>query len=115
MYSNVIPLNTYMYLFMIPLNVKTGTCEQSDDTGHKILCTCVQLFSRVPIFAILLSIACQAPLSTEFSRQEYWSALPFSTPGDLPNPGIKLMASASPAFAGRFFTTALRGKPHIKF
>ena len=44
-----------------------------------------------------------------FSRQEYWSGLPFSTPGDLPNPGIEL---ASPASAGRFFTTVPPGKPN---
>ena len=35
------------------------------------------------------TVACQAPLSTEFSRQEYWSGLPFPSPGDLPDPGIK--------------------------
>ena len=35
------------------------------------------------------TVARQAPLSTEFSRQEYWSGLPFPSPGDLPNPGIK--------------------------
>ena len=40
------------------------------------------------------TVACQAPLSTEFSRQEYWSGLPFPSPGDLPDPGIK---SRSPA------------------
>ena len=46
-------------------------------------------------------VACQAPLSMEFSRQEYWSELPFPSPGDLPNPGIEL---GSPALAGGFFT-----------
>ena len=35
------------------------------------------------------SIACQAPLSMKFSRQEYWSGLPFPSPGDLPDPGIE--------------------------
>jgi len=44
-----------------------------------------------------------------FSRQEYWSGLPFPSP-DLPNPGIK---HGSPALAGRFFTTAPPGKPFI--
>ena len=44
----------------------------------------------------------QTPLSMGFSRQEYWSGLLFPSPGDLPNPGIE---PASPAFAGRFFTT----------
>ena len=46
-------------------------------------------------------VACKAPLSMEFSRQEYWSELPFPSPGDLPNPGIEL---GSPALAGGFFT-----------
>ena len=46
-------------------------------------------------------IAHQAPLSTGFSRQEYWGGLPFPPPGDLPDPGIEPM---SPALAGRFFT-----------
>ena len=49
-------------------------------------------------------IACQAPLSMGFSRQEYWSGLPFPPPEDLLDPGIKLMSPA-PALAGRFFTT----------
>ena len=48
----------------------------------------------------------QAPLSLGFSREEYWSGLPFS-PGDLPNPGIK---SATPSLAGRFFTAESPGK-----
>ena len=39
--------------------------------------------------SLQLHVAHQAPLSTEFSRQEYWSGLPFPTPGDLPDPGIK--------------------------
>ena len=56
------------------------------------------------------TVACQAPLSMGFSRHEYWSGLPFPTPGDLLNPGIKPMSLASPALAGEFFTTAPRGK-----
>ena len=56
-------------------------------------------------------IACQAPLSMEFSRQEYWKRLPFPTPGDLPYPRIKPVSPAFPALAGRFFTTAQPGKP----
>jgi len=39
-----------------------------------------------------------------FSWQEYWGGVPFSSPGDLPDPGIKPASLASPAFAGRFFT-----------
>ena len=49
-----------------------------------------------------------APLCTGFSRQEYWSGLPFPSPGDLPDSGIEPM---SPALAGRFFTTKPPGKP----
>ena len=41
----------------------------------------------------------------EFSRQEYWSGLPFPSPGDLPDPGIETASLVSPALAGRFFTT----------
>ena len=50
-------------------------------------------------------VACQAPLSMGFSRQEYWSSLPFPTVGDLPNPKIKPKSLVSPALASRFFTT----------
>ena len=57
------------------------------------------------------TVSYQAPLSMEFSRQEYWSRLPFLTPGDLPNPGIKLMPLASSALVSGFFTTVLPGKP----
>ena len=52
------------------------------------------------------TVAHQAPLSMEFSRQENWSGLPFPSPGDLPNPGIEPAPLASPALAGRFFTTS---------
>ena len=47
----------------------------------------------------------------EFSRQEYWSGLPFPPPGDLPYPGIKPTSLVSLALAGRFFTTVPPGKP----
>ena len=55
------------------------------------------------------TIACQAPLFMEFSRQEYQSGLPFPPPGDLPNPG---MEPVSPALAGGFFTAESSGKPN---
>ena len=51
-------------------------------------------------------MAHQAPLSMEFSRQEYWSGLPCPSPVNLPNPGIKPMSLTSPALAGGFFTTS---------
>jgi len=52
------------------------------------------------------AVAHQAPLSMEFSRQEYWNRLPFPVPGDLPDPGIESMSLVFPALAGRFFTTS---------
>ena len=55
-------------------------------------------------------VACQAPLSVKFSRQEYWSGLPFPFPGNLSNPGI---TPESPALAGRFFISEPSGKPVI--
>ena len=54
------------------------------------------------------TVACLAPLSLGFPRQEYWSGLPFPSPGDLPDPGIE---PESPALTGRFFTTEPPGKP----
>ena len=61
-----------------------------------------------PTLAIPWTVACQAPLSMGFSRQEYWSGLPFPSLGCLPNPGIK---PVSPALAGGFFTTVSPGNP----
>ena len=59
--------------------------------GSKSLCEAlvvVQSLSRVWLFVTPWTVACQAPLSMVFARQEYWSGLPFPTPGDLPDPGI---------------------------
>ena len=62
------------------------------------------LLSHVHFFATPWTVARQAPLSVGFSRQEYWSGLPFPPPGDLPSPGIELALQAD----------ALQyGKPHI--
>ena len=69
------------------------------------------VLNRVQLFATPWTVAHQAPLSMEFFRQEYWSGLPFPTPGDLLDPGIKPMSLGSLALAGRFFTTSLPGKP----
>ena len=66
---------------------------------------CVQLLSHVLLFVAPWIVAHQAPLSMGFSRQEYWSGLPFPPLGDLPDPGIEPMSLVSPTMAGRFFTT----------
>ena len=72
-------------------------------------CVCARTLSCVGLFATSWTITHQAPLSMEFSRQEYRSGLPFPSPGDLHDPGIK---PVSPALAGRFFTTVSPGKEH---
>ena len=64
-------------------------------------------FISVQLLATPWTIVCPAPLSMRFSKQEYWSVLPFSSPGDPPNPGIQ---PTSLALTGRFFTTEPPGK-----
>ena len=54
----------------------------------------VNSFSHIRLFATPWTVAYQAPLSMKFSRQEYWSGLPYPSPGDLPDPGIKPMFPA---------------------
>ena len=74
--------------------------------GRKVKSGSISSFSHVQFFATPWTVACQAPLSIGFSRQEYWSELPFSPPGDFPNPGIEPTPLMSPALAGGFFTTS---------
>ena len=57
----------------------------------------VKSLSRVRLFATPWTVAYQAPLSMGFSRQEYWSGLPFPSPGDLPDPGIEPTSLTFPA------------------
>ena len=71
----------------------------------------VQLLSHVQPFASPWTVAHQAPLSMGFSKQEYWSGLPFLSPRALPDPEIE---ATSPALPGGFFTIESPGKPHIK-
>ena len=63
------------------------------------MCVCVKSLSCVQLFVTPWTVARQAPLSMGFSRQEYWSGLPFPSPGDLPNPGIELGSAALQADA----------------
>ena len=65
-------------------------------------------FSRVQLFVTPWTVAHQAPLSMGFSRQEYWSGLPFPSPGDLPDPGIE---PRSPALQVVALTSEPPGKP----
>ena len=60
--------------------------NESESVSHSVMSNSLQLHG--------LYLAHQGPLSEEFSRQEYWSGLPFPSPGDLPSPGIKPRSSA---------------------
>ena len=71
---------------------------------------CVSHFSHVWFFVSPWTVAPQASLSMELSRQEYWNELPFPTAGGLPDPGIKPQSHSSPS-AGEFFTPVPSGKP----
>ena len=66
---------------------------------------------HIQLFVTPWTVTSQAHLSTEFSRQEYWSGLPCPSPGDLPDPGIEHVFPVSPELAGGFFTTEPPGKP----
>ena len=79
------------------------TLAFNDGGGGLVAKSCLTL-------AIPWTVAYQAPLSMGFSRQEYWSGLPFPSPGDLPNPGIK---PRSPALQADDLPTKLWGKPPV--
>ena len=110
------PVSVYDLPSSIPLNVKTQIgCSHSGTEGSSFpprkyivdtrpftphfVCVFVRSeFSNVWLFTTLYTVA---PLPIGFSRQEYWSGLPFPSPGDLPNPGITPVSLASPALGGQ--------------
>ena len=71
-----------------------------------------QLLILYDLYVTPRTVACQALLSMEFSRQEYWSGLPFPSPGNIPGPGFEFTSLASPTLAGGSFTTVPLGKPN---
>ena len=75
---------------------------------HTRVCVCAQLSSHVQLFATPWTIALQAPPPMGFSRLEYWSGLPFPSPGDLPNPGIE---PRSPTLQADALPSEPAGKP----
>ena len=79
-------------------------------------CVCVlSRFSRVLLFVTPWTAALQALLSAGFPKQESWSRLSFSSPGDLPNPEIELTSLRTIALAGRFFITTWETPKKIKW
>ena len=71
----------------------------------------VKSLKRVRLFATPWTVAYQAPPSMGFSRQEYWSGLPFPSPGDFPDPGIEPW---SPGFQADALTSEPPGKPRCQ-
>ena len=89
---------------------RTGKGQFSFRSQRKVKVK-VKLLSHVWLFLTPMTVAYQAPLSMGFSRQKYWSGLPFSSPGDLPNPGIK---SRSPTLQADALTSEPPGKGNAK-
>ena len=87
-----------------------------DNASHTDFSVRVKIYIYVPRSLgsngniLIQDVACQAPLSVGFSRQEYWSGLPCPSPGELPDPSIEHTSFTSPALAGRFFSTRVPGK-----
>ena len=78
--------------------------------GKYCVCVRVYMHSIISDSVTPWTVAHHAPLSIEFSRQEYWSGLPFPSPRDLPHPGIESVSPVSLALAAGFFTTEPQGK-----
>ena len=72
---------------------------------HVLISVYALSLRHVQLSVTLWTVACQTPLSMEFSRQEFWNGVPFPTPGDLSNPGIEPTSLGSPVLTGRYFTT----------
>ena len=96
--------------FWRPVSLEFGDRRRESE----MIGVCVSALSRSVMSHCLQphGVAHQAPLSMGFPRQEYWSGLPFPSPGDLFNSGIE---PAFLALAGRFFITEPPGKPTLKF
>ena len=86
-------------------NGPRGLVGEQHHPENRCVCSVAQL-SCVRLFVTPWTVACQTPVSMGFSRQEYWSRLPLPSPGDLPDLGMEPESPASPALAGRFFTTS---------
>ena len=74
--------------FSVKLLKSALDCTEGDRMKILMCLSEVKSLSCVQLFATPRTVACQAPLSMEFSRQEYWNGLPFPSPGDLSDPGL---------------------------
>ena len=93
-----------------PPNILTQSDHEKNNYTNPTWGCCCAVLSHVQLFVTPWADACQASLSMEFSRQEYWRGLLISTPEGLLNPRTEPTSLASLAVAGRFFTTAPPGK-----
>ena len=96
------------------LNMSQGKLEAGlgwgeAEGGPGIATYMLSRLSCVQLFVTLWTVACQAPLPMEFSRHEYWSGLPFPSPGDLSDPGIE---PGSPALQAYSLPSEPPGEPH---
>ena len=95
-------LPTLLYIQQVSVRTPCSLSTQPNCV-HACVLSC---FSRVQLFVMLWTVAHEAPLSMEFSRQKYWSGLPRPPSGDCPDPGIEPESLMSPALTDRFFTTS---------
>ena len=106
-YSFTLHASNY-YLVNIDISFErefTNTLKKKQNKNLFNFACMLSCFSRVRLFAILWTVAHQAPLSMGFSRKEYWSELPLPYPGDLPDPGIEHMSPEAPALQADSFSS----------
>ena len=102
--SKVAECHTTLVAILLDMNLsKAKALQQKYCASSKLLRSCLTLCN--PVFRV---VGCQDALSMGFSRQEYQSGLPCPLPGELPDPGIKLVASCGSCISGRFFTAEQR-------
>ena len=85
-YISLFPVPLFAHLSTVKCTLFTWLCEASFRSYLRVL---AYQLNHIRLFATPWTVAYQVPPSVGFSRQEYWSGLPFSSPGDLPNPGIE--------------------------
>ena len=108
----------FILLFLLLCNENFGSSEKQNQKHmvmhilpmHACMLSC---FSHVPLFATPWTVACKAPLSMGFSRQEYWSGLPYPLPGDPPDSRIELSSPETPALQADSLLLSHPGSPFI--
>ena len=100
-----------MFLWIKPQHLQADGSWTINVTFEPLFVCVYSVAHSCPTLYNPMTVVCQAPQCMGFSRQEYWSWLPFPLPGDLPNPGIEPTSLSPPALTGGFFTTAPPGKP----